>query len=243
LTWISRNRFQTTLLAMVAASACGPKAPPAVSPEPTPGGAVPASDPDPAALAAQLQRATQPGSPRQITFGWALDEAGAGFRGRGAGRYVAPSRFRIDLFGPNGESYLSAALVDGQLRIPPVVEQRFRLPSPALLWAAAGIFAPPAEARLTAGRIENGVLTLRYDVPDQGMLEFRARDNAIVSVRRLRAGGVQESVDLERSEDGALRQARYRDWPAFRTLTLTQESSTDVTGFPDEIWAPPGTRP
>jgi len=229
-------------LMLTVLSGCGAGPQPAVSPAPESGPAIPA-DPDPAAPAAELQRATLPSSPRQITFGWVLDEAGAGFRGRGAGRFVAPSRFRLDLFGPQGESYLSAALVDGQARVPAVVQQRFKLPSPALLWAAAGIFAPPAEARLTAGRVENGVLTLRYELPEQGVLEFRARDNALLSVRRLRGGGVQESVDLERGDGGALRQARYRDWPAFRTLTLTQESSTDVTGFPDEIWTPPGTQP
>jgi hypothetical protein len=89
--------------------------------------------------------------------------------------------------------------------------------------------------------VEDGVLTLRYDAGEQGTLEFRARDDALLSVRRLRGGGVQESVDLER-EGGALRRARYRDWPAFRTLTLTLEASTDVPGFPDEIWTPPGTR-
>lgn len=238
-----KTRIAPTLL-LAALAGCGPKAQPASSPTPGSGSTsapVPA-DPDPAALAAELQRATLPTSPKQITFGWALDEAGAGFRGRGAGRYVAPSRFRIDLFGPQGESYLSAALVDGQARVPAIVQSRFRLPSPALLWGAAGIFAPPADARLTAGRVENGVLSLRYETAD-GVLEFRARGNALLSVRRLRGGGVQESVDLERAADGSLRQARYRDWPAFRTLTLTQESSTDVTGFPDEIWTPPGTQP
>lgn len=220
---------------LLALAACGGAAPVPPSSGPAP------ADPDPAQLAAELQRATLPASPRQITFQWALDEAGAGFRGRGVGRYTAPTRFRLDLFGPRGESYLSAALVDGQLRVPAAVGDRFRLPSPALLWAAAGIFAPPADARLAGGRVEDGVLTLRYDAGEQGTLEFRARENALLSVRRLRAGGVQESVDLERGGDGALRQARYRDWPAFRTLTLTLEASTDVPGFPDEIWTPPGT--
>ena len=31
-------------------------------------------------------------------------------------------------------------LVDGQMRIPAAVEQRFRLPSSALLWAAVGVY-------------------------------------------------------------------------------------------------------
>lgn len=228
-------KLSWTTAAVLTLAACAGSAPAAPPAGPAPAG------PDPAQLAAELQRATLPASPRQLTFGWQLDEAGAGFRGRGVGRFAAPTRFRLDLFGPRGESYLSAALVDGAVRVPAAVEERFRLPSPALLWAAVGVFQPPADARLIGGRVEDGVLTLRYDAGEQGTLEFRARDHALLSVRRLRGGGVQESVDLER-EGGALRQARYRDWPAFRTLTLTLEASTDVPGFPDEIWTPPGTQ-
>jgi hypothetical protein len=219
---------------------CAPAAQPAAagqSPEPAP-----AESQDASALAAELQRATLPSSPRQIGFSWALDEAGAGFHGRGAGRFVAPSRFRIDLFGPRGETYFAAALVDGEPRVPAAVQERFHLPSPALLWAAAGIFVPPPAGRLVSGRTEGDVLTLRYDAGQDGTLEFRARASALLSVRRLRGGGIQESVDLERAADGSLRQARYRDWPAFRTLTLTLESSSDVSAFSDDIWSPPGTQ-
>jgi hypothetical protein len=211
-----------------------------VSPTPAPSSPQAPAEQDPARLAADLQRATVSSSARRISFGWSLDEAGAGFRGSGVGRYTAPTRFRLDLFGPRGESYLAAALVDGESRVPAAVEQRFRLPSPALLWAAAGVFVPPADARLVSGRTENGTTTLRYEIAD-GTLEFRARDAALLSVRRLRGGGVQESVDLERAADGSIRQARYRDWPAFRTLTLTLESSSDVPAFTNDIWTPPGT--
>jgi hypothetical protein len=49
-------------------------------------------------------------------------------------------------------------------------------------------------------------------------------------------------VDLERAADGTVRQARYRDWPAFRTLTLSLESTSDVPAFSDDIWSPPGTQ-
>ena len=77
-------------------------------------------------VAAELARATVPASPRQVNFAWELDEAGARFRGRGVGRMVAPSRFRLDLFGPRGETYLAAALVDGEARVPPALAERFR---------------------------------------------------------------------------------------------------------------------
>lgn len=194
---------------------------------------------DSAALADSLRRSTSVSGPRRVTFGWSLDEAGAGFRGQGVARFVAPSRFRLDLFGPRGESYFSAALVDGHLRVPAAVTARFSLPSPSLLWAAAGIFHPPADARLAEGRHVDGGVLLRYEVAG-GILEFRSRGTRLVSARRLRAGGVQESVELQYRADGTLRTAQYRDWGAYRTLTLTLEPFTPSEPFADDIWNPTG---
>ena len=228
-----RRRIVATLLPLLAACA------PAVQ-ETAPAGAQPAPAPDAGQLAASLQQATLPASPRQIAFSWQLDEAGAGFRGRGVARYVAPQRFRLDLFGPRGETYLAAALVDGEARVPAAVQERFRLPSPALLWAAVGVFQPPADARITGSRVEEGITELRYDAGEAGTLEFRARGDDLISVRRLRGGGIQETVELDRGPDGTLTRARYRDWQAFRTLTLTLESSQDTNGFSEDIWTPPG---
>lgn len=223
-----------------ALAACGPTAipgPPSPSPEPMPG-ATPPATPDPAAIEAELRRATVPASARQVNFGWMLDEAGARFSGRGVARYVAPSRVRLDLFGPRGETYLAAALVDGELRAPPALLQRFELPSPALLWGAVGVVAPPADARLLEGTARGGETTLRYQAGDD-VLEYRARGGRLQSVRRSRRGAVAESIDLTWNERGVAR-AQYRDWGAYRTLNLTTESSTDVSQFPEETWRPAG---
>jgi hypothetical protein len=226
-------------MAAAAAWALAACAPAAISqPAPAPGQpAAPAADP--AAVAAEVARATVPASARQLNFAWQLDEAGARFQGRGVARMVAPSRFRLDLFGPRGETYLAAALVDGEARVPPALAERFQLPSPALLWGAVGVIAPPADARLLAATTEGSESTLRYQLGGD-VLEYRTRGGRLHTVRRSSRGGVVESIDLTWNDRG-LAAARYREWVALRTLNLTLESSTDVASFPQDTWTPPGT--
>ena len=227
-------------------AACTPPAPPATGPAPdpsAPGGTQTPAGPSREALeatAAELRRSTAPASPRQANFGWSLDEAGARFSGRGVARYVAPRRVRLDLFGPRGETYLAAALVDGELRAPPALLERFELPSPALLWGAVGVVAPPADAALLDATTRGDDTTLRYRLGDD-VLEYRVSGGRLQTVRRLgRGGGVAESIDLTYNQ-GAQTRAQYRDWAAFRTLILTIESSRDVEQFPEETWRPAGT--
>jgi hypothetical protein len=245
---VNRHRNFMTPAAAAAAcfallAACTPAATTQGGPEtgPAPQPVSGAAAPNPDSIAAALRRATLPASPRQVRFAWDLDEAGARFRGSGVARYVAPTRFRMDLFGPRGETYLAAALVDETPRVPPAVGERFKLPSPALLWGAVGVVHPPSGARLVSAADEGGQVTLRYDLGAEGTLEYRARAGRLVHVRRVQGGALQESVDLEYADAGALRSARYREWIALRNLNLTLESSTDVASFPDDTWTPPGT--
>ena len=221
-------------LAAATAAAAPAEARPALAPR---AAATPAQD----SIAAALRRATLPRSPKQLQFNWSLDEAGSRFSGRGVARYVAPERFRLDLFGPRGETYAAAALVDETPRVPPQVQQRFTLPSTALLWGVVGVVRPPSGARLVSAADEGGRVTVRYDLGSDGTLEYRARGGRLQQVRRLKGSAVQESIDLERGADGALRAARYRNWPALRNLNLTLQSSTDVASFSSDIWTPPGT--
>ncbi|MBW3569554.1 MAG: hypothetical protein KY467_00480, partial [Gemmatimonadetes bacterium] len=212
-----------------------------------PGTAAPAPDPSAPApteeemrrSADELRRATVPASPRQVNFAWTLDEAGARFTGRGVARFQAPRRFRLDLFGPRGETYLAAALVDGEARVPPALLERFRLPSPALLWGAVGVVEPPADARLLEASARGDETTLRYQAGDD-VLEYRARGGRLQSVRRRRGSAVAESIDLTYNDQGVSR-AQYRDWAAYRTLNLTTESSSDVQPFSEDTWRPAGT--
>jgi hypothetical protein len=219
---------------LAALAACAAAAPPAAGP-------LPAEPPaDAGSLAAELGRATLPAGPRRTTFEWELDEAGARFRGRGVARYEAPERFRLDLFGPRGESYLAAALVGEEPRVPPAVQERFALPSPALLWAAVGVVRAPAGAVLADATEAGGAVTLRYRLADGDVLEYRARGGRLESLRRTRGRGVAESVELTHDARGVAR-AQYRDWAAYRTLTLTVEAHADAAPFPDDTWTPPGT--
>jgi hypothetical protein len=223
------------------AAAQGTAAPASPTPETAPPAAGSATAANPDSIAAALRRATTPASPTQARFAWSLDEAGSRFNGSGVARYVAPTRFRLDLFGPRGETYMAAALVDETPRIPAQVAERFKLPSPALLWAAVGVVRPPSSARLASATDEGGRVTVRYDLGADGTLEYRAQGGRLTQVRRLKGSGVQESVELERAGDGSLKAARYRDWPAYRNLNLTLEQSTNAASFSDDIWSPPGT--
>ena len=227
------------LLTACAAASATAGTPPA-APDPAPAAAA-AAVANPDSIAAALRRATLPSSPKLARFAWSLDEAGSRFNGRGVARYAAPDRFRLDLFGPRGESVMAGALVGETARVPATVTERFKLPSPALLWAAVGVVRPPSSARLVSATDQGGRVTVRYDLGAEGTLEYRARGGRLESLRRLKGSGVQESVDLDRAAGGALRAARYRDWPALRNLNLTLESSTDAATFSDDVWSPPGT--
>lgn len=223
-----------------ALAACAPAAAVQTSPPPQTGPSAPApSAEEMQRVADELRRATAPASPRQVNFGWELDEAGARFTGRGVARFQAPRRFRLDLFGPRGETYLAAALVDGEARVPPALAERFELPSPALLWAAVGVVAPPAEARLLEAETRGEETTLRYQLGEE-VLEYRSRAGRLQTVRSRRGSAVAESIDLTYNDRGVSR-AQYRDWAAYRTLNLTIESSNDVAQFPEETWRPAGT--
>ncbi|MFL5385610.1 MAG: hypothetical protein ACJ8GN_24080 [Longimicrobiaceae bacterium] len=228
------------LLTACAAASATAGTPPA-APEPAAGSAAAVAEPNPDSIAAALRRATLPSSPKQARFAWSLDEAGSRFTGRGVARYAAPERFRLDLFGPRGETVLAAALVGETPRVPATVTERFKLPSLALLWATVGVVRPPAGARLASATDQGGRVTVRYDLGSEGTLEYRARGGRLESLRRLKGSAVQESVELDRTAAGALRSARYRDWVALRNLNLTLESSTDAATFPDDVWSPPGT--
>ncbi|HLL82292.1 MAG TPA: hypothetical protein VK420_06560 [Longimicrobium sp.] len=231
-----------TIILALALAACGPataSAPPGGS-SPVPEAGAPRQDP--VVIAAQLQRATLPASPRQANFTWALDESGARFNGRGVARFRAPDRFRIDLFGPRGETYFAAALVDETPRIPAAIDQqRFRFPSPALLWATVGVVRPPSTARLVDATSSGDATVVRYDLGAEGTLEYRARNGVLQGVRRVRGGGVQESIDLTHGTGNTITSARYREWNALRTLNLTLESTNDAASFSEDIWSPPGT--
>jgi hypothetical protein len=216
----------------LAAGACVPRA------------VAPAGAPvaDPAPLAASIARATTPASPRQISFTWTLNEQGSRVSGRGVVRVVAPERIRLDLFGMRNETYLAAALVGEEFRLPGGAPQGIPLPSPALLWGALGVLRPPAAATLVDATTTDTLTTLRYSTPDGDLFQYRVYTSAATprldQLQRVHGSNVVESVQLDRSPAGDLLRARYRDWSAYRELTLQVENAKNVAGFPDEIWTP-----
>lgn len=193
--------------------------------------------------AMHLATATLPDAPFQVNFGWNLQEGGSRANGRGVVRVEAPERIRLDLFGPRGETYLVAALTGGEYRFPASLRSPVELPSPVLLWGALGIFKVPEAAELTSATVDGPVTQLRYRGATGDLYLFAfSTDSAgaerLQRVERAVGQGIVESVNLVRDDAGLLTRTEYRDWSAYRDLTLTVESRRDGESFPPDIWRP-----
>ncbi len=200
---------------------------------------------DAQATATRLVASTLPTNPKKLlTFNWNLQEGRTRLQGQGVVRYEAPDRLRLDLFGPRGTTYLSAALVEGHFRLPPNARDVVILPSPSLLWGALGIFQPPAATQLLSVTTDGGITSVRYGAADQEVFDFRltesVADARLSSIERAGSDGVVESLELKYDETGALVSAHYRNWADFRDLEIQVEKIDDATPFPDEIWLPGG---
>lgn len=207
------------------------------------GSAAPAGEPlpDPGAAAAEITAATVPTERRQINFDWTLDEAGSRVRGRGVVRLQSPDRLRLDLFGPRNETYLAAALVGYDARLPPGTRTDVAIPSPALLWAGLGTVRPPQNATLRDAASTGAGTVLRYSAGADEIYEYTVSvggEIRLQQLQRLGSRGPVETVRLDWSDTGELRRATYRDWSAYRDLTLDIQSSVAAEPFPDAIWTP-----
>lgn len=197
---------------------------------------------EPEEFAARIRAETLPASPAQVDFAWTLEERGSRVSGQGVGRVEAPDRARIDLFGPRGETYLSAALVAGSYRLPPAVAA-VALPSPALLWSALGALVPPRDATLaTANETPTGA-ELRYERPDGEVFVYTFSGSSdrgfrLSRLQRANRSGVLETVSLEHDDTGLLTRTRYRDWTQYRDLILEFEGFREHDPFPSDIWRP-----
>lgn len=172
--------------------------------------------------------------PLHVLFSWRLEERDGRFNGQGATRFEPPRRARLDLFGPRGEAYMMAALVDMELRLPAGADAA-PLPPPALLWAVLGVFRPPPGARLTGTAREGETTRLDYARDDERWT-FRLERGQLRWAEWVSRDG-RRTVALEGdAEHGLPGQAVYRDWPAFRELRLTVEEVNESDGFDDAIW-------
>ncbi|HEX6941155.1 MAG TPA: hypothetical protein VF158_17285 [Longimicrobiales bacterium] len=181
--------------------------------------------------------ATAPGPPLHIVFEWTAREPEARFNGRGAARVEAPYRARLDLFGPRGEAYLSAAVVDGELRLPQGVDAGAIPPGP-LLWSVLGVVRPPENAALVGASRDGGDARLDYE-RDGGRWTFVLEEGRLRRAEWKPADGGRYTVELEGDGPyGLPRRAVYRDWAAFSELTLELDEVERVEPFPPEIWTP-----
>jgi len=196
----------------------------------------PAAPPDPE-LAREAVEATEPRRTIQITFDWNVRERDARFSGRGVARVQPPYHARLDLFGPRGEGYLTAALVEGGLRLPPAAQDA-PVPPPPLLWSVLGVFWPPADAELIATEREGSVVRLEYRNGAERW-RYRLEGGRLLYAEWQPANGGRHTVELRHGDgDGPPREARYRDWAAFVELVLMLDSVEDAQPFPPEIWTP-----
>jgi hypothetical protein len=190
---------------------------------------------EPATAAAAIE-ATTPDRPLHIVFDWQAIEGEARFTGQGVARVQPPFRARLDLFGPRGDTYLSAALVGGELRMPPGVAG-VQMPPPALMWAVLGVVAPPEDAIL-AGTREAGARTELYYETDGGILRYVLEGGRLVSAQ-WDGRGRRLAVDLRgQAAFGLPVRTTYRDAAAATELMLNLESVDEVDPHPPEIWTP-----
>jgi hypothetical protein len=190
---------------------------------------------DPATAAAAIA-ATAPDRPLRVVFAWAALEGEARFSGEGVARIQPPYHARLDLFGPRGDTYLSAALVGAEIRLPPGV-QATQIPPPPLMWAALGVVAPPAEAVLVGTRETPGRSELYYEL-EGGILRYTLEAGALRSAR-WEGAGRRMTVDLRGTATyGLPAQGVFRDVTAAVELTLNLESVDEVDPYPSDIWTP-----
>ena len=220
------------ILILLGAQGCGsPNEPRDVTPP----------DLDLEAVAEDALAGTMPDSPVQINFDFRLKEADLRFEGRGVARVEPPYRVRIDLFTKQGEALFRAALVDGDLRIPPGVPRELA-PPPALLWAALGVFRPDSRLRLEGGRGGgNGTVTLRYGGDAGEDRRFRLEKGLLTRAEIHEDGHLIEEVDLDLDESSEnVVETVYRNRALFLELTFSLKSVENVESFPSEIWHPGG---
>jgi hypothetical protein len=188
------------------------------------------------ATAATAISATAPDRPVRVVFQWRALEGEARFTGQGVARIQPEYHARLDLFGPRGDTYLSAALVGHDLRLPPGVGAA-QIPPPALMWAVLGVVSPPDAAVLVGTRQEGDRSELYYDV-DGSTLRYVLEGGRL---RDVRWDGRGRRMVVELRGDGTHRlpaQATYRDFAAVTELVLNLESVDEVESYSPDIWRP-----
>jgi hypothetical protein len=198
--------------------------------------------PDPAAAPAvtdravvdSVEKATAPQRPLHVTFDWSMTDRDARFSGKGVVRVAPPYRARLDLFGPRGEAYVIAVLDGEKLGMKPTAAGEL-LPPAAFLWASMGVFRRPAQ-QLTASRQADAGLELTF-AGGEDRWRFNFGAEGLRHAEWQGPDGGRRTVELTWRAGADLPQrGSFRDWVAFRELTLTVTGANTVEGFDDDIW-------
>jgi hypothetical protein len=199
----------------------------------------PTAPPD-ARIAASLVDSSALRRPLHLVFSWTFTEENARFAGRGSTRVQPPYHARLDLFGPRGETYLAAAAVGDELRLPPALPEAMRsvVPPVALLWSALGVLRAPVGAALDL-TYQSGDTTIVGYARNSERWRFRAVRGRLEYAEWNGPDSGRRTVELRGAGAHNLPAvAVYRDWAAFRELTLTLEQVNEAAAFPPETWQP-----
>jgi hypothetical protein len=190
---------------------------------------------DPALARAALDN-TAPTQPLRVVFDWRMRERDGRFHGQGVARVEPPARARIDLFGPRGDGLLSAALVDGTVRMP-THQQTVDLPPPPMMWAVLGVVEPPAGAQLISTAQKGDRVQLLY-LDGGGRLRYDLDRGRLRGVQWDGPGNRRYTVQLEGDTLGVPGKAVYRDWSGYVELVIELKQVEDVDPYPPETWTP-----
>ena len=163
---------------------------------------------EPAVVADEVRAGTTPSGPWRVTLSWEYADPRGPVEGDGVLRYTPPDSLRLDLFAP-GDAAMSVALTDGRLRSVGQIRD-VRLPPPAFLYAAAGLFRPGA-GRPDRGWEEDGVRVLLYRAGG-GELAFHLKEGRLARVEERRDGRAVRRLHL-----------RWPDTPGARTWPRSAE--------------------
>jgi hypothetical protein len=191
-------------------------------------------------LAQQLVDSTALRRPLHLVFAWSFTEENARFSGRGSTRVEPAYKARLDLFGPRGETYLSAAAVGDELRLPPNLPAALAaiMPPTPLMWSALGVLRAPDGAHLEMTHQSGDTLTVGYGRGEEHW-RFRSIRGRLQYAEWNGPNAGRRTVELR--GDGGHRLpavAVFRDWQAFRELTMTLEQANEAAPFPPDTWYP-----
>ena len=191
-------------------------------------------------LAQQLIDSTAVRRPLHLVFSWTYSDESARFAGRGSTRIEPSYKARLDLFGPRGETYLAAAAVGDELRLPPTLPAGLAsiIPPPALLWSGLGVLRAPEGASLELTHQSGDTLTVGYGRGEEHW-RFRSIGGRLQYAEWNGPNAGRRTITLRGTgAHGLPAVAVYRDLQAFRELTLTLEQVNEASPFPPDTWYP-----